>query len=175
MECSNCHKDIGFEEPYKLYKTSNRIYFDIEQKKKYQNIEYKGKIYSIQGIILEDLRKKIKIKKGFFYNKRPKNKNYSVRNLNTISYIILSFILNSNIFYSCLLGNDSRIKIDDIQNNIFAHWLELKKNLQLYNINIQIFLNTIFNDFENSIKNIKDFNTPESRHLFENNFNNNII
>ena len=153
----------------------------INKKKKYENIKYKGKTYTIQGIILNDLRKKIEIEKknekGFIYisNKNTKPINYTVRDFDIISYRLLSFILNSNIFYSYLLGNNIDLKIDDILNNIFEHWLVLKENLKLNKINIQIFLNMIFKDFKNSIKNITNFDTPDSRYLYENNFNNIII
>jgi len=116
-----------------------------------------------------------KVNNNFFLDSQKE-----VRNLNKISYRLLSFILHSNIYFSYILGNINDDQIDKYTHNgissfdtLVNNWNILKNELYNNNNNIiQIFLNQIFPKLMNLLNNYEDLSNIETRLSFEESINN---
>ena len=192
--CKNCKEKIGYGKPppdskNKVYgmilrKGHYRIFKDEKQKYHEMNL-YNNNDKNIQNILLENYKKEIiepKLEEyKFGINLIPqvnyKDPNLKVRNLSEIGFRLLNFILYSHLFFSNCLGY---ISDDELKKNylcdgmtcidmIEINWDLLKDNLQSkYGIVIQIFMNLIFEDLSELIKNCKLIKTNKERENFEN-------
>ena len=101
--------------------------------------------------------------------------NHTVRNLSTIGYRLLNFILYSHLFYSNCLGFISNETLQNFLSDemtciqtIETDWKLLKDALQSKGIqSIQIFMNLIFKRLSEKIKNCKEITSMEERDKFE--------
>ena len=193
FDCPVCGQKIGWgPKPVKVGEETHgmvirpghlRIFKD-EKAKKYQMRVFDEVDENIPNMILDDyikkviepLRKKniigvVNCSKNFFLKKDKK-----IRNLTQIGYRLLNYIFYCHLFYGYIIGNITQIDLDKylIQNMtiieiIESNWELLKESLEEKNINsIQIFMNLIFDDISELIKNFNYFETPEEREKFEN-------
>ena len=127
--CINCKKEIGGKNQIltkrgkeKYEKEIIRVYYNEKNKENVQNRNDLKKIYKDQwydSILFEDFEKESKDKMNKDYKGIICN-NYilfnqvkkTIRNLSEISYRILSYIIYSNILFSCILGY---IKIEELK------------------------------------------------------------
>ena len=101
--------------------------------------------------------------------------NHTVRNLSTIGYRLLNFILYSHLFYSNCLGFISNETLQNFLSDemtciqtIETDWKLLKDALQSKGIqSIQIFMNLIFKRLSEKIKNCKEITSIKERDKFE--------
>ena len=191
-KCLNCGKDIGYGKLPPGVKGTHgfahipghyRIFKNMEQK----NIEfskYGNNDRNIPNMMIDDYKRfKIdpilkkarygiyKVSKITFQSIYQK-----VRNLSSVGYRLLNFILYSHLFYANCLGfipNDivSRYVCDGMTciQMIEEDWNFLQDALKSKGIqNIQIFLNLIFEKLSEKIKNCKEIKTVAEQEKFEN-------
>ena len=163
-----------------------RVYLTQEHK---NEVELRSYYKPMNSMLLSDFKKNYydvckneqikgfkKVNNYFFIDSKKE-----VRNLNNISYRLLSFILHSNIYFSYILGNINNNQIDKYRHNgmtsfdaLVTNWNILKD--ELYNNNehkiIQVFLNQIFPKLINLLNNYQDLSDKEIRLAFEDYFNN---
>ena len=176
--CSNCGKNIGYNMDNPEY---FRIFKDYEQRQtefeKYDNIDK-----NIPNMLLEEYKKlKIdplldkeklgikKLKKQVF-----QNINQRIGKLSPIGFRLLNFILYSHLFYANCLGFISEEKIYNYLCDgmtciqmLETNWNLLKEILQSKGIQIQIFINLIFEKLSATIKNCKEIKTIQRLEQFE--------
>lgn len=178
-ECNKCHKTLN--------SNSNGFYRVFENEKKMK--EFKTQFYQyrinyslitlgafydkyIKPIFQEEKNGILKVSKKNF-----ERNNKKIRKLNQISYRILSFILYSHLLFSEELGyieNCKNYQYDEMSflDIIDKNWEILENELKKKNIrNIRIFLNLIFKDVIEVIKNRQFISTLEERNDFEDKFN----
>ena len=185
FECPNCKKKIGGDNNYNLVKREGhiRIYLDKKQKEEVEKLKiykpFKSKLLLEYQKEIEKLKheeKGIKKVSLVFFQTNEKN----VRQLNIITYRLLSFIFYSCIYYSYIL---EFIKEEELKNYLFneeiditmiinenwdlLHGLLLENGIQ----SNQIFLNIIFPKLSNIINNATNFETKELRKSFEEKIN----
>ena len=194
-KCTNCGKPIGGGKHPPGVKGSHgfahvpghyRIFKNVEQKN-YTFSMYGDNDQSIPNMMIDDY-KKLKIdpilnkeKYGIYkVSKFTFEANeiiyQKVRNLSSVGYRLLNFILYSHLFYvNCLgfISNEivSKYVCDEMTciQMIEEDWNFLKAALKSKGIqNIQIFLNLIFEKLSEKIKNCKEIKTVEEHEKFEN-------
>ena len=192
-KCPVCQKDIGYGPKKVQGGASNhgmiirpghlRIFKDGKQKAG-QMSRWKDPDENIPNItldkyikeIIEPIRKNCSfgfnpISRDFFENQKKK-----VRNLSNIGYRILNFISYCHLFYSYCLGYISE---DNMKNNLVQNmtilkiietdWNSLNESLQQKNIDsLPIFMNMIFKQLSQKIKECKYLTKSEDRDKFEN-------
>ena len=192
FKCPVCGLDIGWgPKPVKAGEESHgmvirpghlRIFKD-EKAKKYQMKVFDEVDENIPNMILSDYIQNIiepirqKNEKGFvkcsknFFEKTNKK----IRNLSQIGYRLLNYILYCHLFFGYSIGNipENNLKQYLIDNmNIIeiieTNWRLLKESLYNKRVNsIQIFMNLIFDEISDLIKNNNNFNKVEEREKFE--------
>ena len=191
--CMNCGKIVGscrkkslLSSVYNWEKTlvpgHYRIFKDLDQKK-YEFSKNGGNDKNIPNMLIDDY-KKLKIepileKEKFGINKVSKtvfeDPNKKVRNLSSIGYRLLNFILYSHLFYANCLGfisNDdlSKYLCDKMTciQMLEIDWNLLKDALKSKGISkIEIFINLIFNKLSEKIKNCKEIKSIKDQEKFE--------
>ena len=190
--CMNCGKIIGssktkfFSRVYywemNLIPGHYRIFKDLAQKK-YEFSKNGDSDKNIPNMLIDDY-KKLKIepileKENFGINKVSKkvfvDPYKTVRNLSSIGYRLLNFILYSHLFYANCLGfisNDdlSKYLCDKMTciEMLEKDWIVLKDALKLKGIYIiEIFINLIFNKLSEKIKNCKEIKSIKDQEKFE--------
>ena len=200
FDCPVCGLKIGWgPKPVKVGEETHgmvirpghiRIFKD-QKAKKYQMKVFDEVDENIPNMILEDyinqviepIRKKsnkgiVEISKNYF-----EKKNKMIRNLSQIGYRLLNFILYSHLFFGFCIGNIQEndlkkflIKDINIIDILFLDWKLLKESLVEKGIGcIQSFMNLIFDDISNLIKNCQYLDKEEERDKFENNIEKIII
>ena len=193
FDCPVCGLKIGWgPKPVKVGEETHgmvirpghlRIFKD-EKAKKYQMRVFDEVDENIPNMILDDyiknviepIRKKNQMGIGECSKNYFLKKNKIIRNLSQIGYRLLNYIFYCHLFFGYIIGNISEIDLNKylvknmtIIEVIEADWKLLKESLEEKNIDcIQIFMNLIFDDISELIKNCNYFEKPEEREKFEN-------
>ena len=172
------HKLVERNNHFRVFK--NQQQFDELSKRSY----YKSLNYMLLSdfkVMIEQKKKQdyigVNIFDKAFFEKRDKD----VRNLNKISYRILSFIFYSCIYFSEIrnmqkftcVRDKKRKNFMDVIDMLKINWEILNKDLSDKGINsIQIYLNMIFPSIAQIIKKSAPMNRKENRKSFEEEINN---
>ena len=169
-----------------LSKKDFRIFNDQQHIKDFCNGRSPDYINSFDAMSLEDFKKNyvdqylLHKEKGILENFTVEDfdKNTPVRELNNLTYRLLSIILYSYLLGAYILNN---LTVDEMRkylvDNLFPHslfgiikknWAILDSSLKLIGFeNINIFLNMKFNEIMKFINNLKSVDTPEKLDQFE--------
>ena len=188
-KCPNGHLIGGIN--HICSKMDIRVFSDINELNQYKNSNEAN--YFVSKTLEEFKREYVEIflvqrTKGIMKNYRyiDFEKNFSVRNLNIITYRVLNFILYSFLLGSYILNNlnDKEMK-EFLIENLFPHTLfgVIKKGWELINVslknigfeNVQIFINMIFDKIIELINKLESVNTEDELDNFENSVNNYIL
>ena len=181
FNCPICGKIIGGKNHH-LYRREGhkRIFYNIQYKNYYTSINYADK--DVPYILLEDLENEIKQKKNsLFKGLKQESKEFflerrtRIRDISYITFRILNFILHGFIFYANATG-----KIDDnyLNENLIEDmtcfdimekdWEIIDQELKIKQIpNVQIFMNTIFDEVILQMKKQKLFEKDINLNNFE--------
>ena len=159
-----------------------RIFKD-EKAKKYQMKVFDEVDENIPNMILDDyikkiiepIRKKNELGIGQWSKNFFEKNNKKIRNLSQIGYRLLNYIFYCHLFFSYCIENISEINLKQylaqnmtIIDMIETNWKLLKESLEIKGVYCaQIFMNIIFYDVSELIKNCKFFYKPEEREKFE--------
>ena len=174
--CINCGKKINSDDKQPEY---FRIFKDLEQKER-ENYDSIDK--NIQFMLIDEYKKviidPILEKEKFGLNKIGKqmlqNIYQKIGKLSLVGYRLLNFILYSHLFYANCLDFISNEILDKYISDgmtiiqvLETCWNLLKDALQSKGIQIQIFINQIFEKLSEKIKNCKEIKTIKEREMFE--------
>ena len=183
-QCPNGHTIGGVN--HILSKKDLRIFYDQNDLNGFCNGRNQSYINSFNGMTLADFKKNYVDKhllhkeKGILENFEIEDfkKNDPVRELNNLTYRFLNLILYSYLLGSYILQH---LSVEEMRkylvDNLFPHSLFgiIKKDWEILNAglkevgfeNINIFMNTKFNEILNLINNLETVNTSEKLDKFE--------
>jgi len=189
LKCSNCNEDIGGQGHVLLDKKDHfRVFLDQKHFEENSTYKYKMEHYKVPYLFLEDYKKKYidqyltvqpkgieKCDILLFIERRKK-----IRVLNELPYRILSFILYSHLWVANLIGNLSDEELSQYTHGEYTCFRSIEKNWEIIDEilkeneinNTKGFINIIFKDISNMIKECQSLDTFEKRQEFEEKINN---
>ena len=184
-KCARCNLPIGGKFHVMIKRKGHLRIFKNQEEKHIEMTKYwtKDNDEKTPNMLLADYKAKIidpiieknkfgisKIKQNMFEDVKQ-----NVRNLSIVGYRLLNFILYSHLFYSNCLGfikneNMKKYICDGMTclKMIVNDWKLLRDALQSKGIQIiQIFMNMIFTNLSQKLKNCKEIKTTKEREEFE--------
>ena len=178
--CKYCSGPIGYNSGWfnftsypikrdgyvRIYKDEEDI--TNESKEKLQQINYitLSKFYEdkIKPIILQEKPGIIEVSEEHFKKNNKIIRKLDNKDSNQITYRLLNFILYSHLFFGKIMNNHLRLKLPenmDIINVLEEDWEQLKNALG-ENIDLVIFINSIFKSLTDKLISIKEIETIEN-------------